>query len=68
MKASSIVETALVLMIAGLAHAQDRGWYNVNALDKTLADQLVEISQAGTPIGLAFSWRCRCPNGPGALS
>ena len=57
MKGSSVVETVLMLLIAGFAHAQDRGWYDVNAVDKSLADQLVEISQTGIPIELAFSWR-----------
>ena len=33
LKTLPVVETVLLLMIAGYVNAQDRGWYDVSAVD-----------------------------------
>jgi hypothetical protein len=49
-----VVQTALMLLIAGQANAAERGWYDVPAADQSIRQQIMMIAKSGVHVTVAF--------------
>lgn len=48
------LELLLILALNPVVAAQEHGWYDVSAADKSLAEQIAAISVTGVPVTLVF--------------
>jgi hypothetical protein len=49
------ISSVLLFLIAAQASAHDHRWYDVPAADKSIADQVIQISTIGPRVGILFA-------------